>query len=241
MGGRGGPIADGARRGRQSRRRVHRYRGGNPTPAARSPTCPTSCSQPDGPGIDFESATPNSTRTTRSVSESTAADSSGRRRVARPSVGLDDSVAVEAGPRRQRHAAEWFIALPPLMNALAGSYLWREGSTRIGTDSHHAMQRCIIVATYVAPPNSMPGGAVNAMRASRATTRRAMTGPLSFSISADQEALVNVARGFGERRLAAVLQATRAGRCVRSRDIAGDGRPWTLRGRAARRVWRPRT
>src|SRR5258705_13854515 len=30
-----------------------------------------------------------------------------------------------------------------------------------------------------------------------------MTGPLSFSISADQEALVNVARGFGERRLAA--------------------------------------
>src|SRR3954467_2705051 len=30
-----------------------------------------------------------------------------------------------------------------------------------------------------------------------------MTGPLSFSISAEQEALVNVARGFGERRLAA--------------------------------------
>jgi cyclohexanecarboxyl-CoA dehydrogenase len=29
-----------------------------------------------------------------------------------------------------------------------------------------------------------------------------MTGPLNFSISADQEALVNVARGFGERRLA---------------------------------------
>jgi cyclohexanecarboxyl-CoA dehydrogenase len=29
-----------------------------------------------------------------------------------------------------------------------------------------------------------------------------MTGPLSFSISADQEALVKVARGFGERRLA---------------------------------------
>jgi cyclohexanecarboxyl-CoA dehydrogenase len=29
-----------------------------------------------------------------------------------------------------------------------------------------------------------------------------MTGPLSFSISAEQEALVNVARGFGERRLA---------------------------------------
>jgi cyclohexanecarboxyl-CoA dehydrogenase len=27
-----------------------------------------------------------------------------------------------------------------------------------------------------------------------------MTGPLSFSISAEQEALVNVARGFGERR-----------------------------------------
>src|SRR5258708_37439186 len=34
------------------------------------------------------------------------------------------------------------------------------------------------------------------------TTRRAMTGPLSFSISAEQEALVNVARTFGERRLA---------------------------------------
>jgi cyclohexanecarboxyl-CoA dehydrogenase len=34
------------------------------------------------------------------------------------------------------------------------------------------------------------------------TTRRAMTGPLSFSISAEQEALVEVARGFGERRLA---------------------------------------
>src|ERR1700726_5243427 len=33
-------------------------------------------------------------------------------------------------------------------------------------------------------------------------TRRAMTGPLSFSISAEQEALVNVACGFGERRLA---------------------------------------
>ncbi|HEY0692295.1 MAG TPA: acyl-CoA dehydrogenase family protein, partial [Kribbella sp.] len=30
-----------------------------------------------------------------------------------------------------------------------------------------------------------------------------MTGPLSFSISAEQEALVNIARGFGERRLAA--------------------------------------
>ena len=30
-----------------------------------------------------------------------------------------------------------------------------------------------------------------------------MTGPLSFSISAEQEALVNVARDFGERRLAA--------------------------------------
>jgi cyclohexanecarboxyl-CoA dehydrogenase len=29
-----------------------------------------------------------------------------------------------------------------------------------------------------------------------------MTGPLSFSISAEQEALVDVARGFGERRLA---------------------------------------
>src|ERR1700739_3844318 len=29
-----------------------------------------------------------------------------------------------------------------------------------------------------------------------------MTGPLSFSISAEQEALVEVARGFGERRLA---------------------------------------
>ena len=29
-----------------------------------------------------------------------------------------------------------------------------------------------------------------------------MTGPLSFSISAEQQALVNVARGFGERRLA---------------------------------------
>src|SRR5271166_2673882 len=36
MGGRGGPIADGARRGRESRPRVHRYSGGNPTPAARS-------------------------------------------------------------------------------------------------------------------------------------------------------------------------------------------------------------
>jgi cyclohexanecarboxyl-CoA dehydrogenase len=34
------------------------------------------------------------------------------------------------------------------------------------------------------------------------TARRAMTRPLSFSISAEQEALVNVARGFGERRLA---------------------------------------
>src|SRR6202008_2977297 len=34
------------------------------------------------------------------------------------------------------------------------------------------------------------------------STRRAMTGPLSFSISAEQEALVDVARGFGERRLA---------------------------------------
>src|ERR1700732_1948352 len=33
-------------------------------------------------------------------------------------------------------------------------------------------------------------------------TRRAMTGPLSFSISAEQEALVDVARGFGERQLA---------------------------------------
>src|ERR1700738_999268 len=35
------------------------------------------------------------------------------------------------------------------------------------------------------------------------TTRRAMTEALSFAISAEQEALVNVARGFGERRLAA--------------------------------------
>src|ERR1700736_5769111 len=32
--------------------------------------------------------------------------------------------------------------------------------------------------------------------------RRAMAGSLSFSISAEQEALVDVARGFGERRLA---------------------------------------
>src|SRR5271169_6917211 len=40
------------------------------------------------------------------------------------------------------------------------------------------------------------------VRASRATTRRGMTGPLSFSMSAEQEALVDVARGFGERRLA---------------------------------------
>src|SRR6202042_1159817 len=36
MGGRGGPIADSARRGRESRPRVHRYSGGNPTPAAGS-------------------------------------------------------------------------------------------------------------------------------------------------------------------------------------------------------------
>src|SRR5271170_4632149 len=40
------------------------------------------------------------------------------------------------------------------------------------------------------------------VRASRVKTRRGMTGPLNFSVSAEQEALVNVARGFGERRLA---------------------------------------
>ncbi|MGC1805010.1 MAG: hypothetical protein WA752_13505, partial [Mycobacterium sp.] len=33
------------------------------------------------------------------------------------------------------------------------------------------------------------------VRASQVTTRRGMTGPLSFSITTEQEALVNVARG----------------------------------------------
>ena len=68
-----------------------------------------------------------------------------------------------------------------------------------------------------------------------------MTGPLSFAITAEQEALVDVARGFGERRLAAVLQAARAGRRLRPRDVACDGRARALRGRVARRVRRPRT
>src|ERR1700741_3966900 len=39
-------------------------------------------------------------------------------------------------------------------------------------------------------------------RSPAVTTRRAMTGPLSFSISAEQEALVEVACGFAERQLA---------------------------------------
>src|SRR4030081_973046 len=36
----------------------------------------------------------------------------------------------------------------------------------------------------------------------KVTTRRTLSGPLSFSISAEQEALVDVARSFGERQLA---------------------------------------
>src|SRR5271155_3481234 len=74
------------------------------------------------------------------------------------------------------------------------------------------MQSCIIVATYVPDTGSGVIGLRDCrVRASRrlsqrrltpVSTRRAMTGPLSFSISAEQEALVNVARGFGERRLA---------------------------------------
>ena len=57
-----------------------------------------------------------------------------------------------------------------------------------------------------------------------------MTGPLSFSISAEQEALVEVARGFGERRLAAYYKQREEEGAVRPRDIAGDGRSWTVRG-----------
>src|SRR3984957_10228590 len=69
-----------------------------------------------------------------------------------------------------------------------------------------------MVATVAPGPGSAVSGQgarrVRALRRSShrrsptITTRRAMTGPLSFSISAEQEALVDVARGFGERQLA---------------------------------------
>src|SRR6201988_857960 len=50
-----------------------------------------------------------------------------------------------------------------------------------------------------------------------------MTGPLSFSISAEQEALVNVARGFGERRLAAYYKQREQERAFDRATLRGMG------------------